>query len=448
MKQKTYQFENFVLDQKNRQLFWGDQRIALTSKNFEILSLLVENNLRIVEKREIFEAVWGNNFVEENNLPVRIFHLRGLFKKYGYVKEFIKTVSGRGYIFIIEAQELLGSQSETSSNRFLQKLTDNSEADNFYFKGKYIIDTLSTRTKLEDDLSQAEVFFNAAIRSNPGYTEAYVGKANCEFYLYNFGYLSKKESHTRCKILLKQARSANPNSSEVLLLEGLMNLVFELNISQANKLLFKAIELNPSNSEAYFYLGTSHIILNDPKTAHEYFLKACEILPANIRFRNAVIRVHYYSQDFNRAISVAKDILEMDGRSYAALFFLCLSYARLGIYGEAMRYCDELFKTVDNYEIRLLRAYILVLQKQPEEADRLIGEILPDEKRLGNCLIYIILIYTAQNKLNEAFGLLLAYYEKAHFDILLVKTEPGLENLRQDERFQTVLEKLFHNSAG
>ena len=73
MKQKIYQFENFILDQNKTQLFFRKTPIFLTSKNFELLSLLVESSSKIFEKKEIFDIVWSDNFVEESKLHRSVF---------------------------------------------------------------------------------------------------------------------------------------------------------------------------------------------------------------------------------------------------------------------------------------------------------------------------------------------------------------------------------------
>jgi tetratricopeptide (TPR) repeat protein len=242
--------------------------------------------------------------------------------------------------------------------------------------------------------------------------------------------------------VIQQAKAINRNIAEIYSLEAEISLLIRLDIPRAKKAALKAVKLDSTNAKANYVLGVLNLCLGKTGTAHSYFLKASEIQPTNMSFRNAFIRVHYYSQDFNQAIAKAKEVLEMDGRSFGALFILSISYAQLGIYDEALKYCDEILKYINNNEICFLRAYILALQNRPDEADRLIEEVLTDEKLIGPCLFYIVLIYTIQDRFDEAFELLFEYHDRADIPILTIKAEPGLKKLRQDERFPIILDRL------
>lgn len=375
-------------------------------------------------------------------MPVRIFYLRGLFRKCGYTEEFIKTISGQGYIFTREVREIFQDQSERLDPTAPVEPENNLEARKLFFKGQYILDTLPTRTKLKDDLYRALRFFNSAILKDPNNAEIYLGSANCNIYLYNFGYLSREQAYAECRVICQQAQSVTPKSSHTFSLRAIITLAFELNVPKTIKLLLKTIEISPADSQAYYWLGLCQIFLSNLEEARLCFIKASEIEPTNIRLNTTLIRIYYFSEDYNKTIAVAKDILEMENRSYTALYFLCLSYARLGIHSEAVKFCDQLLKVIDNDEIRLIKAYLLSLQNQHQEANKMIAGILADEDHLCKRLIYIVLIYVAQKKLDEAFNLLLKYYKKADYDILIIKTEPGLKILRSDKRFHFILREL------
>lgn len=443
MSRKIYQFDDFVLDQNKRQLSFDKNPVNLASKNFEILSLLVENSGKVIEKEEIFKEVWANSFVEEGNLPVHISALRKMFKELNPDKNFIKTVSGRGYIFTAQARELPPSQFESYLKNSAKFLPINAEAHNFYLKGQYIIDTISTRINLESDLHQAIEFFDSALRLEPDFVQAYIGITYALIKLNVFTYLSKEEVLARCSSVIQQAKAICPDTAEIHSLEAEVNLIIKLDIPQAEKAALKALELDPANDKACNVLGILNLCLNRIEAAHKYYIKASKLNPTNpIHNQNGIIRVHYYSQDYNKAIMKAKEVLKTDSRSFAAHFILSLSYAGLGIYDEALKYCDKILKFIDNIEIRLLRAYILALRNQPDEADRLISEILTDEKQICACLFYIVLIYTVQDKIDEAFDLLFKYCDKADIPILTINIEPGLKKLREDSRFPPILERL------
>lgn len=97
---KLYTFNDFTLDTSLRQLSNNGARINISSKAFDILLYLIENHSKIVLKEELFEAIWTNSFVEENNLPVHISALRRVLGDKRGESHYIKTISGKGYIFV------------------------------------------------------------------------------------------------------------------------------------------------------------------------------------------------------------------------------------------------------------------------------------------------------------------------------------------------------------
>src|ERR1700747_534401 len=73
--------------------------IELGSRAFDILMVLIEARGGLVTKDEFLSRVWPDTVVEENKLVVQISALR---RALGEDRDFIRTVSGRGYRFIAE----------------------------------------------------------------------------------------------------------------------------------------------------------------------------------------------------------------------------------------------------------------------------------------------------------------------------------------------------------
>jgi DNA-binding winged helix-turn-helix (wHTH) protein len=89
-----YRFDEFELSRSRRTLLRNGQPVALLPRTFEVLTCLVENPGRVVEKEEILKAVWHRAFVEENNLTQHISLLRKALADRGRC---IATIPGRGY---------------------------------------------------------------------------------------------------------------------------------------------------------------------------------------------------------------------------------------------------------------------------------------------------------------------------------------------------------------
>jgi TolB-like protein/DNA-binding winged helix-turn-helix (wHTH) protein len=97
--QRSVGFGRFRLLPQRRELHADGIAVDLGSRAFDILMVLTEARGALVTKDEILSRVWPDTVVEENNLVVQISALR---KALGEDRDFIRTVSGRGYRFVAE----------------------------------------------------------------------------------------------------------------------------------------------------------------------------------------------------------------------------------------------------------------------------------------------------------------------------------------------------------
>jgi len=94
----VYAFGRFRLDRTHRTLTCGGMPVKLVPRLFDLLLYLVENPSRVVEKDELFAAIWGGRIVEESSLTQAISALRKALSAEG-AGDMIVTAPGRGYRF-------------------------------------------------------------------------------------------------------------------------------------------------------------------------------------------------------------------------------------------------------------------------------------------------------------------------------------------------------------
>lgn len=94
---KKIDLHDLTLDLEQCLLFKGNEQIALTSIEFKILRLLMSSPGRVFTKKQIYEAVWEDTYiVDDNDIMVYISRLR---EKLGTREEesYIQTIRGLGY---------------------------------------------------------------------------------------------------------------------------------------------------------------------------------------------------------------------------------------------------------------------------------------------------------------------------------------------------------------
>src|SRR5437899_878623 len=92
-------FGRFTLLTHSRELLADGAPVPLGSRAIDVLFALIEAHGLLVTKDELLSRVWPTTCVEENSLQFQISTLR---KALGEDRDFIRTVSGRGYRFVAE----------------------------------------------------------------------------------------------------------------------------------------------------------------------------------------------------------------------------------------------------------------------------------------------------------------------------------------------------------
>lgn len=95
-----HRFEGFELQAVQRRLLIGGEPVALGARAFDVLRVLATRAGDTVSKSELFDLVWPNVVVEENNLQVHISALRKLLGP-----QTIATIPGRGYRLTAERRD-------------------------------------------------------------------------------------------------------------------------------------------------------------------------------------------------------------------------------------------------------------------------------------------------------------------------------------------------------
>ncbi len=95
--------DELIIDRERFIVLKGTKKIHLPKKEFELLNLLISRPEKVFSREEIFHFVWGNNIiVGDRTIDV---HIRKLREKIG--NEYIQTIKGVGYKFVIPEREKL-----------------------------------------------------------------------------------------------------------------------------------------------------------------------------------------------------------------------------------------------------------------------------------------------------------------------------------------------------
>lgn len=91
-------FKDIILDLDNHTATVLGNSIELTQKEYGILELLISNPKKVFTKDNIYESVWNEEYIpEDNTVNVHISNLRSKLNEYSKGINYIKTVWGIGF---------------------------------------------------------------------------------------------------------------------------------------------------------------------------------------------------------------------------------------------------------------------------------------------------------------------------------------------------------------
>jgi two-component system, OmpR family, response regulator ArlR len=96
-KSNVIEYRDVVMDRDRREVTRGGKAVTLTAKEYALLEYLLLHRNKVHTRDELFNGVWGSDFLGDSNLiDVYIRYLRGKVDE-GFDEKLITTVRGVGY---------------------------------------------------------------------------------------------------------------------------------------------------------------------------------------------------------------------------------------------------------------------------------------------------------------------------------------------------------------
>ena len=97
---QTFDFDGLTIDFNSRSIITVNGEFELPPKEFDLLLFLAKNQGKILTKQQIYEKVWGEDYVyDDSNIMAIISRLRKKVEENPGTPKYIQTVKGIGYRF-------------------------------------------------------------------------------------------------------------------------------------------------------------------------------------------------------------------------------------------------------------------------------------------------------------------------------------------------------------
>ena len=323
--------------------------------------------------------------------------------------------------------------------RLTRHYTDNTEAYQFYLKGRYHASKLT-----EAGLKKSVEFFQQAIDLDPGYALAYAELSGSYLDLGGvLGFFSPREFYPRAKAAAMKALEIDDTLAEAHAAIGSVKQYYDWDRTGAEQELNRAIQLNPNNSQGHHTYGTVLESMGRFDEAIAERKRAAELDPLSPAAIADVGYPFYYARRYDQAIEHYGRALELDPNFYWSYLWIGEAMVQQGRYQEAIAEIKRAVAlSADNTRTvaTLGRAYAVAGKRV--EAQQVIEQLLERSKHSYVSPYYVALVYTGLGEPDQAFAWLeKAYWERETY-FNLFKVEPVFDSLRSDPRYVSLLNRV------
>ena len=327
----------------------------------------------------------------------------------------------------------------TSDERALlaKRYTVNPEAYQLYIQGRYHLQKGAGAPL--DAPRIAAAFFNKAIEKDPRYALAWADLARAHLWMAR-GRAAAADNYPKAEQAILRAKELDPHLYEVLVPLAILRMYWNLDYGAAERDLQRALALRPRDSDALAAYGYLLQCLGRVAEAHAVRTRLVEADPLNPTSHWGMANGHLAARRYDLARTKVEAVLAMDPGHYEANVGLIRILLAEGRSVDATEHARKLVAADNRPRSRAFLAYTLAQTGQSAEAREILAQL---EKAAGKEFVapfHLVLIHVALEEFDAAFALLEKAVEEREYAVRL-KTEPLLDPLRNDPRFQVLLRR-------
>ena len=327
--------------------------------------------------------------------------------------------------------------SGNQTNQLAGSFTKNTEAYEDYLRGRY-----HWNTRSDEGIKKAIGYFEEAIKKDSNYAAAYSGLADTYVTLYDYELMSFDESTSKAKEAAQRALKINDKLAEAH--NSLAHIdLHEWKWENAEQGFRKAITLDPTYILAHHWYALCLTAIGKTNEAVTQMEKARELDPLSTRI-NADLGMAYLSAGrYDEAIAQELKTLELNPRSAGARWIRGMAYQQKKLYDSAIKdYQSALTLSPNNPNFLAALGHVYASSGNTVEARKVLDTLFAVNKQEPVSPFFIALVYTGLNDKENALKWLEKAVEEKSGSVRYLKMEPRLQNLRNEERYITLMKKI------
>ncbi|HEX8279765.1 MAG TPA: tetratricopeptide repeat protein, partial [Chthoniobacterales bacterium] len=328
-------------------------------------------------------------------------------------------------------------QLQLSETAQVAKLpTSDPEANDLYLRGRYL---LNKRTP--DSIQKGRALFAEAVAKDPGFALGRVGIADAYILLAKVGAMSGQEASALAWPEVSSAIATDDQLADAYTSRAVLLTDFEWDWSAAEPDFRRALSLNPNSAAAHHWYARHLAQIGRSEEALDEINAAQRQDPLVPMIRVSKAKILFVAGRYDEALDACLKALELESDFASAYSLLGQAYGQSGQHAKAIeaaqRYVD--LSTGTGWA-RLELAYAYAVAANRAESDRLVAEVTQSGAQFSP--YDMATICSAWRDVPGAIQWLERAIDQRSVDVIWIRVDPRLANVRSDAGFDRLIEKM------
>jgi serine/threonine protein kinase/tetratricopeptide (TPR) repeat protein len=332
------------------------------------------------------------------------------------------------------------SLSDQQSAAIAKRYTDNTEAYQFYLKGRFY-----WNKRTDADEKRALTLFERAIAIDPTYALAYSGIADAYSVIGNQGFLPAQEAWPRAKAAATKALELDDQIGEAHASLGYVKWMYDMDWTGAENEFRRAVELNPGYATAHYWYSNYLLVFSRFDVAISEIRRAMELDPLSSPIAVGLGLTYNHARQYDRAIEALHNVAELDSSSGTMRLEMGVALLGKRKYPEAIASLQDATAREATAGISALAmlGYAYGRAGEKERAREILRQITRDSVGRYFKPTACALVCVGLGDYDQAISWLQkAYVEERGVYLTHLNVEPPWDPLRSDPRFIDILKKM------
>jgi TolB-like protein/DNA-binding winged helix-turn-helix (wHTH) protein/Tfp pilus assembly protein PilF len=347
---------------------------------------------------------------------------------------------------LIEVQEQLSRDiaarlqltlTDGERKQLVRSYTQNTQAHGLYLRGMHF-----WNKRTESAMHKAIEYFQQAVEKDPEYALAYAMLSDSYSQLGDvFESISPREMLPKAQAAAVRAVSIDDSLAEGHMILAEAKFGYEWDWGAAERGYRRAIELDSKSPIAHQRYSNFLTALGRTEESLREISRAIELDPVSFMISTSLGRRLYSARRYDEAIHQFKKTLELDSNFAPAHYYLGKAYIKASQFDEAL----AAFKQAHAYSklsATAMEGYILARSGQKEKARLILNELKRRSTVQYVSPYHLAIIHTGLRENDEALSSLRQACDDRAYRIVFLGSEPLFDDLRNDSRFQALLNRI------